>query len=46
MIDTLPEKKKESMAITKHYKLFYELSDYVTKHKLMDISKLEQDLFL
>lgn len=44
MIDQLPEKKKESMTITKHYKLFYELSEYVTDHKLMDISSLEQDI--
>ena len=32
------------MAITKHYKLFYSISEYVTKHKLMDLSKLEQDI--
>ena len=44
IIDQLPEKKKESMAITKHYKLFYSISEYVTKHKLMDLSKLEQDI--
>ena len=44
IIDQLPEKKKESMAITKHYKLFYSLSEYVTKHKLMDLSKIEQDI--
>ena len=44
LIDTLPEKKKESMAITKHYKLFYELSNYVTNHKLMELSPLEQDI--
>ena len=44
IIDQLPEKKKESMAITKHYKLFYAISEYVTKHKLMDLSKLEQDI--
>ena len=44
IIDKLPEKKKESMAITKHYKLFYSISEYVTKHKLMDLSKLEQDI--
>jgi len=44
IIDQLPEKKKESMAITKHYKLFYSLSDYVTKHKLMELSKIEQDI--
>ena len=44
IIDQLPEKKKESMAITKHYKLFYNISEYVTKHKLMDLSKLEQDI--
>ena len=44
IIDQLPEKKKESMAITKHYKLFYTISEYVTKHKLMDLSKLEQDI--
>ena len=43
IIDQLPEKKKESMAITKHYKLFYSISEYVTKHKLMDLSKIEQD---
>ena len=44
IIDKLPEKKKESMAITKHYKLFYSISEYVTKHKLMELSKLEQDI--
>ena len=44
IIDQLPEKKKESMAITKHYKLFYSISEYVTKHKLMELSKLEQDI--
>ena len=44
IIDQLPEKKKESMAITKHYKLFYSISEYVTKHKLMDLSKIEQDI--
>ena len=44
IIDQLPEKKKESMAITKHYKLFYTISEYVTKHKLMELSKLEQDI--
>ena len=44
IIDSLPEKKKESMAITKHYKLFYELSEYVTKHKLMELSPIEQDI--
>ena len=44
IIDQLPEKKKESMAITKHYKLFYTMSDYVNTHKLMDISKIEQDI--
>lgn len=44
IIDALPEKKKESMAITKHYKLFYELSNYVTNHKLMELSPLEQDI--
>jgi len=44
IIDQLPEKKKESMAITKHYKLFYTISEYVTKHKLMDLSKIEQDI--
>ena len=32
------------MAITKHYKLFYTISEYVTKHKLMELSKLEQDI--
>ena len=30
--------------ITKHYKLFYSISEYVTKHKLMDLSKIEQDI--
>lgn len=44
IIEALPEKKKESMAITKHYKLFYELSEYITKHKLMDLSPIEQDI--
>ena len=44
IIDQLPEKKKESMAITKHYKLFYSISEYVTKHKLMELSKIEQDI--
>lgn len=44
IIDQLPEKKKESMAITKHYKLFYDISEYVTKHKLMDLSKIEQEI--
>ena len=44
IIEQLPEKKKESMAITKHYKLFYSISEYVTKHKLMDLSKIEQDI--
>ena len=44
IIDQLPEKKKESMAITKHYKLFYSISEYVTKHKLMNLSKIEQDI--
>ena len=44
IIEKLPEKKKESMAITKHYKMFYQISEYVTKHKLMEISKIEQEI--
>ena len=44
MIESLPERKKESMSITKHYKLFFALSEYVTKHKLMELSPLEQEI--
>jgi vacuolar protein sorting-associated protein 45 len=44
MVDTLQEKKKESTVITKHYKLFFQLSEYVSSHKLMDLSKIEQDI--
>jgi vacuolar protein sorting-associated protein 45 len=44
MIESLPERKKESMSITKHYKLFFALSEYVTKHKLMELSPIEQDI--
>ena len=44
LIETLPEKRKESMNITKHLKLTYEIIDYVTKYKLMDLSPLEQEI--
>lgn len=43
-IENLPSKKKESMELTKHTSIIYELTNIVEDRKLLDISSLEQDI--
>lgn len=43
-IENLPQKKKESMEITKHTSIVYELTNMIENRKLLEISSLEQDI--
>jgi vacuolar protein sorting-associated protein 45 len=43
-IESLPDKKKESMEITKHTSIIFELTKIMEDRKLLDFSSLEQDL--
>lgn len=44
LIDSLPEKKKQSAEVTKHTNIIYELTELVNKMRLLDLSSLEQDI--
>lgn len=43
-IESLPAKKKESMEITKHTAIIYELTNTLEARKLLDLSSIEQDI--
>ena len=44
LLDKLPEKKKESAEITKHFNILSELTEIMTIRELLNISSLEQDM--
>lgn len=43
-IESLPDKKRESMEITKHTSIIFELTKIMEDRKLLDFSSLEQDI--
>ena len=43
-IEALPQKKKESMEITKHTTIIYDLTKNMEEKKLLEISSLEQEV--
>lgn len=44
ILDKLPEKKKESTEITKHFNILSELTEIMQVRELLNISSLEQDM--
>jgi len=44
ILDKLPEKKKESAEITKHFNILSELTEIMTIRELLSISSLEQEM--
>lgn len=43
-IESLPAKKKESMEITKHTAIIYELTNTLESRRLLELSSIEQDI--
>lgn len=44
ILETLPEKKKESAEVTKHFNILSELTEIMQLRDLLNLSSLEQDM--